>query len=126
MLHRALYGSLERFLGILLEQHGKDLPAWLCPIQITVLPVGKNHEERAKEEVLRLCAHNIRAHIDARKESLSRRIAESSDQGIPWIMIIGDQELQGECVVIRNRKGAQLKQRWSTLYDDLGEEFKEP
>jgi len=105
MLHRALYGSLERFMGILLEHHGASLPAWLAPVQAVVLPVsaGQHEAARALERALR--ADGVRAVLDARDESLARRIAESHAGGVPFALVLGGREVERGSVAIRARDG---------------------
>lgn len=107
MLHRALYGSLERFLGILLEHHGTRLPAWLCPLQVRILPVNKEQEPGAAALLADLAKRGLRVDVDSRKESLSRRIAESAEQAVPWILVRGAREEADDRIVLRDRDGAQ-------------------
>jgi threonyl-tRNA synthetase len=103
MLHRALYGSLERFMGILLEQHGAALPAWLAPEQVTVLPVASDHGAYAERVLARARAFGLRAELDARAESLSRRIAEAHERGVPCMAVVGRDEVAGERLTLRVR-----------------------
>jgi len=103
MLHRALFGSLERFLGMLLEQHGAALPAWLAPEQVCVIPVGPAHREHARGIVERLVAAGLRARLDASDESLKKRIAIAHHDGVPFQIIVGDREIAGGTLAIRAR-----------------------
>jgi threonyl-tRNA synthetase len=105
MLHRALYGSLERFLGILLEQHGAALPAWLAPEQVRVLPVSEDQLEWAKQVAQALRGAGLRVAIDARAESLSRRIAECHAAAVPFTAIVGNRELAERAVALRSKSG---------------------
>jgi threonyl-tRNA synthetase len=105
MLHRALYGSLERFLGILLEHHRGRLPAWLAPVQIMVAPVRTEHAAPARELWAELCDAGLRAELDGPAESLSKRIAESHEMAIPYVLVLGDREIEARSVHVRGPAG---------------------
>jgi threonyl-tRNA synthetase len=108
MLHRALYGSLERFMGLLLEQHGAALPAWLAPEQVVVVPVTPEEaaqRQRAEEVVAQLVAAGLRARLDDQRESLSRRIALAHHLGVPYVAIVGEREVAAGTVAVRGRDG---------------------
>lgn len=92
MLHRALYGSLERFLGMLLEHHGRHLPAWLLPMQVAVLPVDAAQSPAAEAIRGRLAAAGVRARVDE-GESLSKRIALAHERAIPFVIVVGAREV---------------------------------
>jgi threonyl-tRNA synthetase len=102
MLHRALYGSLERFLAMLLEQHGARLPAWLAPIQVVVLPVEAEQRDAASAFRESLCRALLRSELYAREESLSRRVAEARADEAPFIVVIGRREVHDASVTIRS------------------------
>jgi threonyl-tRNA synthetase len=98
MLHRALFGSIERFLGILLEHHGAALPAWLAPDQVAVVPVAPAHRAHAE----RVFAHvPLRAVLAEPDESLGRRIARVHENGVPFAIVIGDREVAGDTLSVR-------------------------
>ncbi len=118
MLHRALYGSLERFLGILLEHHGPALPAWLAPMQARVLPVAERHLPRAEEAVARLRAAGLRAEPAGPGESLGRRAALAREDGVPFVAVIGDAEASDGTVALRSREG-RLRLGWEEFPDRL-------
>lgn len=103
MLHRALFGSLERFLGMVLEQHGAALPAWLAPEQVAVIPIGEAHREQAAAIVRQLAAAGLRARLDASDDSLKRRIAIAHHDGVPFQIVLGDREIAGGTLAIRAR-----------------------
>jgi threonyl-tRNA synthetase len=105
MLHRALFGSIERFLGILLEQHGAALPAWLAPEQVAVVPVASRHQPRAVEVQARLVAAGLRVRLDDDDESLARRIAVAHHDGVPFAVVIGDREETAGSLAVRGRDG---------------------
>jgi threonyl-tRNA synthetase len=108
MLHRALYGSLERFLGLLLEHHGAALPAWLAPEQIAVIPVTPeqaSQREYAEGIRVRLEAAGLRVRLDLDSETLSRRIAIAHHLGVPFVVVIGDREVAAGALAVRGRDG---------------------
>ena len=92
MLHRAVLGSLERFLGILLELRDGRLPNWLCPEQVAVLPVSEVHEGEARAFVRELEEQGVRARVDARSESLSRRVRDAHERAVPFVATLGARE----------------------------------
>jgi threonyl-tRNA synthetase len=102
MLHRATLGSLERFLGIVLEQHAGKLPPWLAPDQVVVLPVDSHQADYGAEVAQALKRAGLRASYDARDESLSRRIALAHEQAIPFIAVVGRREHEARCVSLRH------------------------
>jgi threonyl-tRNA synthetase len=101
MLHRALYGSLERFLGMLLEHYGAALPAWLAPEQLVVIPVAEAHAGWAREVGDMARAAGLRARVDAREESLARRIAEAHRAALPFVAVVGARELAARSIAMR-------------------------
>jgi len=101
MLHRAMVGSLERFLGILLEHHDGRLPAWLAPEQVRVLPVHPEQRPYAEEVVARLRECQLRAALDDSNESLGRRVAEAHDMRVPLLWVVGAREVAGGTVTER-------------------------
>jgi len=103
MLHRAMVGSLERFIGILLEHHEGRLPAWLAPEQIRVLPVHPEQRHYAEQVVTRLREHQLRAGLDARNETLARRVAEAHAMRIPLVWLVGAREVAQGSVTERER-----------------------
>jgi threonyl-tRNA synthetase len=103
MLHRALFGSIERFLGVLLEHHGGALPAWLAPDQVSVIPVAPGHRERAAEIRDAIAAAGLRVRFDADDATLARRIAVAHHDGVPFAVIVGDREIADGTLAIRGR-----------------------
>lgn len=101
MLHRALFGSIERFLGMLLEHHGAALPAWLAPEQLAIAPVTAAHVEAAQRFAARV---DLRARIDL-DDSLAKRIAIAHADGVPFVAVIGDREVSNDTVAIREKAG---------------------
>ena len=104
MLHRAVLGSLERFIGIYIEHTGGDFPFWLAPIQVVLLPIADRHAAGAHEIRATLSAAGLRAEVDDRSETLGYRIREAENQKIPLTLVIGDEELSQGTVAPRLRK----------------------
>jgi threonyl-tRNA synthetase len=104
MCHRALYGSVERFFGILIEHYAGAFPIWLAPVQVAVLPITDRQIEYAKKLHDELNAAGIRVHLDDRSEKVNLKIREAQLQKIPFMLVIGDREAQAGTVSVRNRK----------------------
>jgi len=103
MIHRAITGSIERFLGILIEHTGGDFPLWLAPEQARVLPVSDRHAGYADEVRERLRAAGLRVAVDARGESVGRRIRDGELAKVPYLLVVGDKEVEGGTVSARAR-----------------------
>lgn len=102
MLHRVIYGSIERFIGILIEHYAGAFPVWIAPVQVNIIPVsGEHHGEYAKEVLSILTDNDIRAELDDRNEKLGYRMRESQTRKIPYTLIIGDKEKENKTVSYR-------------------------
>ncbi|MEI8012391.1 MAG: threonine--tRNA ligase, partial [Candidatus Omnitrophota bacterium] len=108
MLHRALFGSVERFFGTLIEHHAGNFPLWLAPVQVIVVPIKSEHDDFAKSVVEKLQQEDIRVELDARNESLGKRIREARLQRTPYVLVIGDKEVAGAMVAVRKRPETDL------------------
>jgi threonyl-tRNA synthetase len=108
MLHRAIVGSLERFIGILIENHAGALPLWLAPVQAVVLTITDRQAGYAREVVSRLQAAGLRVLADLRNEKITYKIREHSLQKLPYQLIVGDKEVQAVQVAVRTRVGEDL------------------
>jgi threonyl-tRNA synthetase len=104
MVHRALYGSVERFFGILIEHYAGAFPVWLAPVQALVLPITDRHASYAKEVKQKLDAAGFRAELDDRSEKINLKIREAQLMKIPYMLVIGDREAEAGQVSVRNRK----------------------
>ncbi|HTS46319.1 MAG TPA: threonine--tRNA ligase [Bryobacteraceae bacterium] len=108
MVHRALFGSVERFFGILIEHYAGAFPVWLAPVQAIVLPITDRHVEYAHKVADRLKQAGIRVELDDRKEKVNLKIREAQLQKIPYMLVVGDREAQNDSVSVRNRKHGDL------------------
>ncbi len=126
MLHRAILGSLERFIGILIENYAGTLPLWLSPVQAVVLNISKSHIDYARGVVNELKLHGIRADSDLRNEKINYKIREHSLQKLPYQIIVGDAEVKDNIVSVRSRSNIDLGQMpLQTLIDRLKVEILE-
>jgi threonyl-tRNA synthetase len=105
MLHRAITGSLERFLGILIENSGGDFPLWLAPVQARVLPVSDRHAPYAERVREALAEAGLRAEVDARSGSVARRIRDGELHKVPYLLVVGDREEEARAAAVRARHG---------------------
>lgn len=108
MLHRVIYGSIERFIGILTEHFAGAFPTWLAPVQVRVLPISEKHHEYARKVYERLQEHDIRVELDDRNEKIGYKIREAQLQKIPYMLIVGDREVEEGNVSLRSRKDGDL------------------
>ncbi len=110
MVHRALFGSIERFVGILIEHYGGAFPMWLAPVQVAIIPIADRHLEHADRIGTELKAQGIRFNVDAAKERMGNKIRRAQLQKIPYMLVVGDREAEADAAAVRTRTG-----------DDLGE-----
>jgi threonyl-tRNA synthetase len=108
MLHRAIVGSLERFIGILIEQHAGAMPMWLAPLQVVVASITDAQAEYASEVVKTLQKQGVRAHADLRNDKITYKIREHSLQKVPFILVVGDKEKANGTVAVRARGNQDL------------------
>jgi threonyl-tRNA synthetase len=108
MIHRALLGSMERFAGILIEHYGGRFPLWLAPVQAVILPVADRHNERAAEVAVRLRGSGLRVRIDDRTESVGRKIRDAELSKAPYMLVVGDKEIESETVSVRHHGDGDL------------------
>jgi len=108
MLHRAILGSLERFIGILIEEYAGSFPTWLAPRQIVVMGISQNQSEYVKEITKELQNKGFRADLDLRNEKIGYKIREQTLRRVPYLIVVGDREAQQNAVAVRTRKGEDL------------------
>jgi threonyl-tRNA synthetase len=104
MVHRALYGSIERFFGILIEHYAGAFPVWLAPVQAAVLPITDRHTEYARSVFNKLKEAGFRVTLDDRNEKVNLKIREAQLQKVPYMLVVGDREAEAGKVAVRNRK----------------------
>jgi threonyl-tRNA synthetase len=119
VIHRALLGSLERFIGILIEHYGGDFPFWLAPVQVRVLPVGERHRGAAHDLRTRLGAAGFRVDVDERDETIGKRIRDAELEKVPRVIVYGDRESDAS-LAVRERGGEQRTLALEELIADLG------
>jgi threonyl-tRNA synthetase len=111
MVHRALWGSVERFFGILIEHYAGAFPVWLAPVQAEVLPLSEKFAEYAKKVTAALKDAGFRAHLDDRNEKLQAKIRDAQLQKIPYMLVLGGKEAEAGTVAVRHRTQGDLGPR---------------
>jgi threonyl-tRNA synthetase len=122
MIHRALFGSFERFIGILIEHYAGEFPVWLAPVQAIVLPIADRHLEYASEVQARLREQGVRVEIDERTESVGRKIRDAELRKIPYMLVVGDREVETREVALREHRGGD---RGTLKADEFAAEVRE-
>jgi threonyl-tRNA synthetase len=118
MIHRAIFGSIERFTGVLLEHYAGLLPFWLAPVQAKVIPVSEKHIPYATELKNFLAERHFRVEVDDRKERLSAKIRTAELQKVPYILVVGDREMESKTVSVRSKKEGDLGSKtWEGLVE---------
>ncbi len=108
MVHRALFGSMERFMGVLIEHYGGAFPTWLAPVQATIIPIADRHHDYAESVRARLLDAGLRAEADLRNERMGFKIREAQMRKTPYMLIVGDREIDANAVGVRLRSGEDL------------------
>ena len=125
MIHRAIFGSFERFIGILLEHFAGNLPLWLAPEQLWIIPIGSSHKKYAKEIAEKLSPLNLRLRINDANETIGKKIRGGEIQKIPYILVVGDKEMQKKTVRVRaHGKGDIGEIKISSFAAKLGAELR--
>ncbi len=114
MIHRVVFGSIERFIGILIEHYAGKFPVWLSPVQVKILPVSDKYLAYGEKVMAELKSRNVRVEIDGRNEKLGYKIREARLEKVPYMLIVGEKEQENDTVTVRRRDGEEGKQ-------DLGE-----
>ncbi len=121
MIHRALLGSMERFVGILIEHYAGAFPVWLAPVQAVVIPIATRHDEYAQGLRERLTAAGVRIEVDLRNERMNSKIRDAQLQKIPYMLVVGDREIEAGAAAVRVRSGENLG---AMPVDDIQERIK--
>jgi threonyl-tRNA synthetase len=108
MIHRVLYGSIERFVGILVEHFAGKFPTWLAPVQVKILPITDNHLQYAMKLRNEMSEKGIRVEVDNRNEKIGYKIREAQLQKVPYMLIVGDKEVEAKQVAVRSRDKGEL------------------
>ncbi len=124
VIHRAVSGSLERFIGVMIEHYAGAFPVWLSPIQVSVIPIGEKQFEYAKKIVHQLKENNIRAELRDENETLGKKIRSAEMQKIPYLLVIGDKEIEALTVSVRERgQGDKGQINLAKLIDEVKEKI---
>ena len=108
MVHRAILGSMERFMGVLIEHYAGAFPLWLAPVQAVVIPIADRHNEYAEQVKDALAAGGFRAEVDSRSERMNLRIRNAQMQKVPYMLVVGDKEMEAQSVSVRHREEGDL------------------
>ena len=108
MVHRALLGSIERFFGVLVEHYGGAFPAWLAPVQAALIPIADRHNEYAREVAAQLKAAGLRVEVNDSSDRMQAKIRDAQLQKVPYMLVIGDREVESDAVAVRLRSGENL------------------
>jgi threonyl-tRNA synthetase len=108
MIHRALLGSMERFIGILLEHYGGALPLWLSPVQATIIPISEKFLDYAKDILAQCLAAGLRVELDERPEKMGHKIRNAEVNKIPYMAIVGEKEVSAQSVSVRGHGRGDL------------------
>jgi threonyl-tRNA synthetase len=119
MLHRALLGSMERFIGILIEHYAGAFPVWLAPVQAIVIPISEKFNNYAKKVYSRLFENDIRVEISDSNETLSKKIRNAELQKIPYILVVGEKEETARTIAVRERGKNDIKEMKLTEFSDI-------
>jgi len=103
MVHRALYGSVERFFGVLIEHYAGAFPVWLSPVQVAMIPIAERHAAYAEQVASQLRAAGVRVEVDSRNEKMNAKIREHAMQKVPFLLVVGDKESEANRVNVRAR-----------------------
>jgi threonyl-tRNA synthetase len=108
MVHRTLLGTMERFMGLLIEHYGGAFPTWLAPVQAEVIPIAERHNEYALNVESQLTGADVRVHVDLRNERMNAKIRDAQMQKVPYMLIVGDREAESGAASVRLRSGENL------------------
>jgi threonyl-tRNA synthetase len=123
MVHRTVLGSMERFLASLIEHYGAAFPVWLAPVQVIVIPVADRHFDYALQIASELKSEGTRVKVDRRSETVNLKIRKAQLEKVPYMLVLGDREIDAATISIRSRSGRQLTQPISDFKESLREEI---
>jgi threonyl-tRNA synthetase len=125
VIHRAISGALERFMGVLIEHYAGNFPLWLSPVQIKILPISEKYLTYAREVNQKLLDAKLRTQLDESNETLGKKIRQTKVEKIPYVIVIGDKEVAGNKLTVESRRGKLENVSVEQLAQDLLEEIKE-
>ena len=108
MIHRACFGSMERFIGILTEHYAGAFPTWMAPVQVKVLPISEKHVEYANQLAKQMCHDYVRVEVDDRNEKIGYKIRQAQMEKVPYMLVVGDKEMEDNSVNVRKHGGDEL------------------
>ena len=118
IIHRAPFGSMERFISILIEHYAGNFPFWLAPVQVSILPIADVHHTYASDLAAEFEAKGIRVHLDLRNEKINRKIAESEQKKIPFALVVGNKEIENDAAAVRKHgHGDQGQMKIADLHE---------
>ncbi len=110
MIHRVILGSIERFIGILIEHYAGKFPLWLSPVQVKLIAVGEDHVKYCQELAQEFKENNIRVEIDSSDETVGKKIRKAVQEKVPYMLVIGDKEMQSKKLHIRQRDSEKIQE----------------
>ncbi|MBF8280858.1 MAG: thrZ [Candidatus Magasanikbacteria bacterium] len=126
MIHRALTGSVERFLGIIIEHYAGAFPVWLAPVQVKILPVADRHQDFAVSLGTRLRGRGVRFEVDGSKETVGKKIRNAEKEKVPYMLVVGDKEMDGGALTVRRRgEPEQFTKSFAEFVEGVAAEIKE-
>src|SRR5438128_4947688 len=108
MIHRAIYGTYERFMAVLVEHYAGAFPLWLAPVQTVIVPIADRHLEYAESVATQLRASGFRVEVDARREKMQAKIRDAQAQQVPYMLVVGDRDQQAGTISVRARRRGDL------------------
>jgi threonyl-tRNA synthetase len=121
MIHRALYGSVERFVGVLVEHYAGAFPTWLAPVQAVIVPIADRHADHALGLAEQLRAQGVRVEVDDSRETMQLKVRNAEVQKVPYILVVGDKEIENATVAVRAR--GMGKARFGVPFDEYAGEI---
>jgi threonyl-tRNA synthetase len=120
MIHRAIFGSVERVTGVLLEHYAGAFPTWLAPVQIVIVPIADRHAEHAHSLAAKLTERGLRVEVDDSRETMQAKVRDAELQKMPYILVVGDKEIDAGTVAVRVRGAA--KPRFGVAFEEFAEQ----
>jgi threonyl-tRNA synthetase len=123
MIHRALYGSIERFVGVLVEHYAGAFPTWLAPVQAVIVPIADRHAAHAVALAEKLAGRGVRVEVDDSRETMQLKVRNAELQKVPYILVVGDKEIENDTVAVRAR--GMGKAKFGVAFDEFATSISE-